>query len=63
MKVNGLIEDSEIVKKILKHLRLWDQKASLRFNILGSAPLVLPALHNTGGQALNFNQRVASTTS
>jgi hypothetical protein len=27
MKVISVIEDSEIVKKILKHLGLWDQKA------------------------------------
>lgn len=30
MKVNSVIEDSEIVKKILKYLGLWDKKTSLR---------------------------------
>ena len=27
MKVISVIEDEEIIKKILKHLGLWDQKA------------------------------------
>jgi len=27
MKVISVIEDEEVIKKILKHLKLWDQKA------------------------------------
>lgn len=27
MKVISVIEDEEVIKKILKHLGLWDQKA------------------------------------
>ena len=27
MKVISVIEDEDVIKKILKHLKLWDQKA------------------------------------
>ena len=43
MKVISVIEDSEIVKKILKHLELWDQKA--RLPPKANSPPITPEYH------------------
>ena len=43
MKIISVIEDSEIVKKILKHLELWDQKA--RPPPKANSPPITPEYH------------------
>jgi hypothetical protein len=43
MKVISVIEDSEIVKKILKHLGLWDQKARPPPKV--NSPPITPECH------------------
>ena len=43
MKVISVIEDSEIVKEILKHLGLWDQKA--RAPPKANSPPIAPQYH------------------